>query len=53
MKDIKKLYPNDYNLGEFVRANRNFINITIEEIKAYPNDADLGNYIRNTWKQLK
>lgn len=49
LKTIIKNTPNDRELGELIRANRDLIddsnvNLTLE---IYPNDEDLGFFLRN------
>ena len=54
LKEVKKKYPNDYNLGNFIRFHFEEINDLISYeikiiIKNHPNDASLGNYMRHKY----
>lgn len=47
LKNIIKLYPNDYDLGSFIRNKYNYeTHIFYCYIKQYPNNYDLGSFIR-------
>lgn len=45
LKDIINLYPNDIDLGSFIRKNNDLFCIEYI-INKYSNDQELGNYIR-------
>ena len=51
LDEAKRKYPNNYDLGEFIRHNlyeiRDLNMLKLQAIlKKYPNDYSLGNYIR-------
>ena len=58
LNELKKKYPNDYDLGEQFSAGFEFIDDVNEYeavriLKEYPNSYDLGNYLRHEFINQK
>ena len=52
LNELKRKYPNDYDLGREFSAGSNFINdvneyLAVRIIKEHPNYYDLGAFLRN------
>ena len=54
LEDVKRKYPNDYDLGSFIRRNYSEMDDLNDDeaglvTKKYPNNFDLGGYMRHEY----